>query len=136
MTEREMLHEKLRTGTIKEIKEIYFLHFHSIKHAESFGILIERLEQKDKEICKNCKWWNPEFITIDALKSETDNWCYGCMAPKINYSYRERTEFPDGLDVEFDEGWGMSPRAEYGCVHFICKSSKPWRITQRIPKTG
>ncbi len=40
--------EILKTGSIEKVKEIYYEHFHKIKHTISFGVLINRLEQAEK----------------------------------------------------------------------------------------
>lgn len=55
--------------------------------------------------CKTCKWYDPS------------NW-HECQCPKMVYGYSGRTKRdPDGLSVEDDEGWGMIPGPEFGCIH-------------------
>jgi hypothetical protein len=43
----------------------------------------------------------------------------GCGCPKMLYGYdNKQIADSDGLSIENDEGWGMIPGPEFGCVHF------------------
>ena len=45
----ENFREKLTNGSIIDVKTIYYKHFHEIKHVESFGLLINRLEKAESK---------------------------------------------------------------------------------------
>ena len=42
----------IEEGAIDEIKEFHSKHFHEIKHTESFGLLISRLENTERRLSK------------------------------------------------------------------------------------
>ena len=44
--------DTINNGTIKEIREIILPNFHKIKHTETFGLLLDRLERRDK-VCEH-----------------------------------------------------------------------------------
>lgn len=46
----------------------------------------------------------------------------GCSCPKMMYGYNIKYDGQvldsDCVSIEDDEGWGMIPGPEFGCVHF------------------
>jgi len=56
--------------------------------------------------CKNCHWYE-----------RPGNGTHECSCPKMVYGYGPRCD-SDGVDVEDDEGWGMVPGPDFGCIHF------------------
>lgn len=56
--------------------------------------------------CKTCKWYDTETPSH-----------HTCVCPKMIYGYGARIIAPDELHVEDDEGWGMIPGPEFGCIH-------------------
>ena len=47
----------------------------------------------------------------------------GCICPKMLYGYSAKYDEgvvlePDEVQIENDEGWGMVPGPEFGCIHF------------------
>ena len=64
--------------------------------------------------CKTCKWYHPNE-SICSVRC--------CDCPKMIYSYDACIKpDPDGLCVENDEGWGMLPSPEFGCIHHEIKT--------------
>jgi hypothetical protein len=59
--------------------------------------------------CKTCKWYNA-----------TARICYErvCSCQKMVYGYGYTDEPKnDEVEIEDDEGWGMIPGPEFGCIH-------------------
>lgn len=55
--------------------------------------------------CKTCQHYKP-----------TDT--VACKCPKMLYGYGAKTlDEPDQVRIENDEGWGMIPGPEFGCIH-------------------
>lgn len=57
--------------------------------------------------CKTCIWYG---------EMGKCRW-HACQCPKMIYGYGRAESDPDGLSVEDDEGWGMVPGPEFGCIH-------------------
>lgn len=55
--------------------------------------------------CKTCKWY------------ATESW-HLCCCPKMVYGYGLGRADSDGLRIENDEGWGMEPEPNFGCIHW------------------
>jgi hypothetical protein len=66
------------------------------------------LEAQDGKTCKTCKWYQDGTGDASGAKH--------CSCPKMAYGY-ERGADPDGMTVECDEGWGMVPGPDFGCIH-------------------
>jgi len=66
---RDKLHEMLRTGTMTDLKNVLFLHFHRISHTESFAILISRLEIQEEKINEQ----NEKIALLCYEKGSKDN---------------------------------------------------------------
>ncbi len=56
--------------------------------------------------CKTCKFYIPEDIYL-----------YTCHCPKMKYGYGKQDVDSDGVLIEDDEGWGMIPGPDFGCIH-------------------
>lgn len=56
--------------------------------------------------CKNCYWYE-----------RPGNGTHDCSCPKMLYGYSGRAAH-DGVAIEADEGWGMLPGPDFGCIHF------------------
>lgn len=39
--------EIIKSGTIQQLREFTFVHFHKIKHTESFGLILNRIEETE-----------------------------------------------------------------------------------------
>jgi hypothetical protein len=39
------------------------------------------------------------------------------------YGYGKDTTDPDGVAIEDDEGWGMIPNPQFGCIHHNSKEN-------------
>jgi hypothetical protein len=63
---------------------------------------VVRLTPRSKT-CKNCYWY--EHGPRD------------CSCPKMVYGYKGKVDH-DGVAIEDDEGWGMQPGPDFGCIHF------------------
>jgi len=63
----------------------------------------------EKIRCKDCCWYQPQ----------TEG--HKCSCPKMIYGYYGINADNDGLLVEDDEGWGMSPGPNFGCIHWSPK---------------
>lgn len=61
--------------------------------------------------CKTCDWYHSDCCSIKSPRSHV------CQCPKILYGYHGIDADPDGMNVEDDEGWGMRPGPEFGCIH-------------------
>jgi hypothetical protein len=77
------------------------------------------LEAQDGKTCKTCKWYLDGTGDASGVKQ--------CSCPKMAYGYG-RGDLPapkesDGLSVENDEGWGMVPGPDFGCIHQKSKNS-------------
>ena len=71
---------------------------------ESAKLLFDAMFKRLKPRCKTCRWY------------DTGSW-HQCYCPKMVYGYGRDRADKDGLDVEDDEGWGMLPGPDFGCVH-------------------
>lgn len=58
--------------------------------------------------CRDCRHWRPK-VTDESQ---------GCVSPKMDYGYGPKSHEPDHVHIENDEGWGMIPGPEFGCIHF------------------
>ncbi len=60
--------------------------------------------------CKTCHWYKNETLPDSLLT---------CKCPKMFYGYRNRDgdQAEDGVLIENDEGWGMIPGPNFGCIH-------------------
>lgn len=66
---------------------------------------------KSKPRCRTCDWYNNGGGHLT------------CNCPKMFYGYRgTQGRASDSLSVENDEGWGMVPGLDFGCVHHKEKS--------------
>lgn len=54
--------------------------------------------------CKTCHWYSST-----AAKT--------CKCPKMVYGYGSSERDDDGVRIEDDEGWGMTPGPDFGCIH-------------------
>lgn len=64
--------------------------------------------------CNTCQYYQ--------LKTGFNNMT--CKHPKMVYGYGlETTDEPDQVLIEDDEGWGMIPGPEFGCIHHEEKQS-------------
>jgi hypothetical protein len=73
-------------------------------------LLFEVVFHKMKPRCETCRWWN---------EGEKKSLRKICSCPKMCYGYgwgKEDLE-PDDVHIEDDEGWGMDPGPEFGCIH-------------------
>lgn len=61
--------------------------------------------------CKNCFW-----------HERPDNGTCDCSCPKMLYGYAGKVDH-DGVAIEDDEGWGMRPGPDFGCIHFKHKET-------------
>jgi hypothetical protein len=61
--------------------------------------------------CLTCHWYN----NGEELWRE-------CNCPKMVYGYGKTELHSDALAVENDEGWGMVPGPNFGCIHHREKS--------------
>lgn len=81
---------------------------------ESAKLFFEAVFQRLKPRCKTCRWYGGDVH--NDLK-------HSCTCPKILYGYghhyRNEGEMIDSdeLSVEDDEGWGMLPGPDFGCIH-------------------
>ncbi len=64
--------------------------------------------------CRTCIWYKADSSTQQ------------CSCPKMLYGYSCKYDSiepdDDGLAIENDEGWGMSPEPGFGCIHHKEKS--------------
>ncbi len=58
--------------------------------------------------CKTCHWYRNETLP-DIWKT--------CKCPKMVYGYWSSESDDDGVRIENDEGWGMIPGPNFGCIH-------------------
>ncbi len=72
--------------------------------AESAKLLFEAMFQWLKPRCETCCWYKVKY------------W-HQCDCPKMVYGYGYGEVDQDGLAVEDDEGWGMVPGPDFGCIH-------------------
>jgi hypothetical protein len=74
--------------------------------------------------CKDCKHYDPVSR-------------HRCTCPKMFYGYgrEEGDDAPDALVVEDDEGWGMIPGPEFGCVHGEAASNQT-KSEHRLPQVN
>jgi hypothetical protein len=80
---------------------------------ESAKLLFDALFQQFKPRCKTCDWYN--------IANRTHH--HQCSCPKMVYGYyRDKQVDQDGITVEDDEGWGMMPEPDFGCIHHKEKS--------------
>lgn len=56
--------------------------------------------------CKTCDWYRTTGTKT-------------CVCPKMFYGYEIRTRDSDGVKIEDDEGWGMIPGPNFGCIHHV-----------------
>ncbi len=56
--------------------------------------------------CTTCNWYG----TADA---------HTCACPKMLYGYDSKIIDDDGVRIENDEGWGMIPGPDFGCIHHM-----------------
>ena len=79
---------------------------------ETAKLLFEAVFRKLTPRCETCRWYD----------SEESKWRM-CSCPKMLYGYRHPIDFPDDhLLIEDDEGWGMIPGPDFGCIHHEEKS--------------
>ena len=72
--------------------------------------------------CKNCRHFTPREYPPEH-RNPTAAGLHTCEHPKFIFEYLSDDEIrarmaPDGLVIEFDEGWGWVVGPEFGCVHF------------------
>ncbi|MHC4297999.1 MAG: hypothetical protein ACYS7Y_11910 [Planctomycetota bacterium] len=86
------------------------------KIVDSFGIGVKFQEEGNWKFlfprCKTCAWYK------DNRPDETSH--HSCLCPKMVYGYGlwiEEQDRSDSLMVEDDEGWGIVPGPEFGCIH-------------------
>jgi hypothetical protein len=60
--------------------------------------------------CKTCYWY---------MNDDLPDSCRICKCPKMFYGYRRRDgdQARDAVQIEDDEGWGMIPGPDFGCIH-------------------
>ncbi len=56
--------------------------------------------------CSECEYYHP-----DEMYSHT------CKCPKMIYGYGKHDTDTDSVEIEDDEGWGMIPGPDFGCIH-------------------
>ena len=81
MTARELL----RTGKVSQIRDFFLTSFH-IKHTESLGILLDRLERTEDELADVRDQWRKSREEVVALTKS----CEGCG----HIEGRELDEYP------------------------------------------
>lgn len=60
--------------------------------------------------CKTCHWY-----MNDALPDSGRI----CKCPKMIYGYSVAKACRDSVCIEDDEGWGMIPGPDFGCIHHM-----------------
>jgi len=61
------------------------------------------------QTCKTCK--TCKHYKVNEMKSR-------CCSPKVHYGYNSPLEGEEvNLVVENDEGWGMVPSPDFGCIN-------------------
>lgn len=65
--------------------------------------------------CKTCNWYQNDALP-DTMKT--------CKCPKMLYGYGARSAGADGVNIEDDEGWGMVPGPDFGCIHHASKETE------------
>ena len=78
----------------------------SLSVEESHTIPVFQLEPR----CKTCCWYATGLSH------------HQCTCPKMVYGYGIGEADKDGVNVEDDEGWGMVPGPDFGCIHYEEKS--------------
>lgn len=79
---------------------------------EAAKLVFEAVFQQLNPRCKTCRWYN----------NDEEAWRM-CNCPKMIYGYgRKKDLHSDDLAVEDDEGWGMVPGPDFGCVHHTRRS--------------
>lgn len=88
---------------------------------ESAKLFFDALFQQFKPRCKTCRWYGSEPFEVYVPKM--------CSCPKMLYGYGYKynpaewaKEDDDIITIENDEGWGMTPKPNFGCVHHEEKS--------------
>lgn len=66
------------------------------------------LEEVEMFSCKTCHWYKNDALP-DIEKT--------CKCPRMVYGYGSRDRDDDGVLIEDDEGWGMIPGPDFGCIH-------------------
>ena len=54
--------------------------------------------------CKTCHWYRTTGM-------------HTCVCPKMVYGYGSSERDDAGVKIEDDEGWGMNPGPNFGCIH-------------------
>jgi hypothetical protein len=81
---KEELIEKLKFGDLNDIREVYFKHFHQIKHTISFGILIDRYEQVLKYNEDLRKYLEGQRIAMERMRNKLEALNDSLMEQVIN----------------------------------------------------
>jgi hypothetical protein len=85
-----------------------------LSFAESAKLLFDAVfaHWNEEPRCKTCDWY----------KNGEELW-RECNCPKMIYGYGKAESLAsDTVSVENDEGWGMVPGPDFGCVHHKEKS--------------
>ena len=69
--------------------------------------------------CRDCKHWDSSHEPDSNGESDICDGWGTCGSPRVVYGYgRGKVQGDELLQVEDDEGWGMTCSPDFGCVLF------------------
>jgi len=89
-----------------------------LRIGEAAKLFFEAVCQLMRVRCKTCHWFK------GSMKDDLE---YSCDCPKMHYTYcssawAAKNLRTDDVLIENDEGWGMVPGPDFGCIHHKEKS--------------